>query len=94
MFDLAATVHDHFKTGITGDLGSFLANYAELEPQDFGLDFHGLAGDVGRLSRRTKNIDDINRAVDFVETSKDPFAEDRLPGLTWVDGNDLITIGC
>jgi hypothetical protein len=89
MFDLAATVHDHFKTGIPGDLGSFLANYAELEPQDLGLDFHGLAGDVGCLSRRAKNIDDINRSVNFVETSKDPFAEDSLPGLTWVTGTIL-----
>src|SRR4029077_2906759 len=92
MFDLAAPVHDHFKAAIAGDLAAVLADNAELEPQHFGLDLHRLAGDVRHLGRRTKDIDDIDRMIDFVNASINGFTQDGLPGLTWVDGDDLVAI--
>jgi hypothetical protein len=93
MFDLAAPVHDHFKAAIAGDLAAVFADNAELEPYHFGFDLHRLSGDVRRLGRRTKNIHYIDRAADFVNASIDAFTKDSLPGLTWVDGNDLVAIG-
>ena len=93
MFDLAAPIHDHFKAAIAGDLAAVFAHNAELEPQHFGFDLHCLSGDVRHLGRRTKDIDDIDRVVDFVNACIDAFAKNSLPGLTWVDGNDLVAIG-
>src|SRR6516165_272638 len=93
MFDLAAPVHDHFKAAIAGDLSAILADNAELEPQHFGFDLDCLSGDVRHLGRRTKDVDDIDRVVEFVNARIDAFAKDSLPSLTWVDGNDLVAIG-
>ena len=93
MFDLAAAVHDYFKAAIAGDLAAVLADNAELEPEHFGFDFHRLSGDVRHLGRRTKDVDYIDRAADFVNASINAFTEDSLPGLTWVDGNNVVAIG-
>ena len=93
MFYLAAPVHDHFKAAIAGDFASVLADNAELEPQYFGFDLDCLSGDVRHLGRRAKDVDDINRVVDFIDARIDVFAKDSLPGLTWVNGNDLVAIG-
>ena len=81
MFDLAAPVHDHFKAAIAGDLAAILADNAKLEPQHFGFDLDGLSGDFRHLGRRTKDVDDIDRVVDFVNARIDAFAKDSLPGL-------------
>src|SRR5262249_53465366 len=91
MFDLAAP--DHFKAAIAGDLVAILADNAKLEPQHFGFDLDCLSGDVRHLGGRTKDVDDIDRAIDFVNARIRAFAKDSLPGLTWVDGNDLVAIG-
>ena len=93
MFDLAASVHDHFKATIAGDLAAVLADNAELEPQHFGLDLDGLSGDFRHLDRRTKDVEDIDRVVDFVNAGIHALAKNSLPSLTWVDGNDLVAIG-
>ena len=93
VFDLAAPVHDHFKAAIAGDLAAILADNAKLEPQHFGFDLDCLSGDVRHFGRRTKDIDYVDRAADFVNASIDAFTKDSLPGLTWVDGNDVVAIG-
>jgi hypothetical protein len=73
VFDLAAPIHDHFKAAIAGDLAAVFADNAELEPQHFGFDLHCLSGDARHLGRRTKDIDYIDRAVDFFNASIDAF---------------------
>src|SRR5262249_55455525 len=93
MFDLATAVHDHFKAAIAGDLAAILTDNAELEPQHFGFNLDCLSGDVRHLGRRTEDVDDIDGVVDFVNARIDAFAKDSLPGLTWVNGNNLVAIG-
>jgi len=55
-------IHHHGEAGVLGDPAGLVGADAELQPQDLRPDRGGLAGDIGRLGGRAKDIDDVDRA--------------------------------
>lgn len=96
MVNLDAAILHYCQAGLLRFLGGFVVADAELEPEDFGADFNGLGGDGWDIFRAAEDIDDLDLfsgGFCFGKGGVDVLAEDGLPGIVWVDGDDVVAYG-
>src|SRR5688572_26444136 len=61
VLDLAAAVHDDLEACVMRDLGRFLADHAELQPEDLRADLDRLTRDRGCFARGAEDVHDFDR---------------------------------
>lgn len=62
MLNHDAAVFDVVEAGGGGYLRGFFVRDVELEPERFGADLGGLAGDFGRLLGAAEDVDEVDGA--------------------------------
>ena len=91
VFDEEAGVFDYGEAGGGGFFGGGGVFYAELEPEDFGIDGDGRAGDGRHVFGAAEDVDDVDGFGNVFETRVRFLAEDF--GFVGIDGNDAVADG-